>query len=90
MPVVTGDVRLKQLESLFLSGPVQAKNQCFSIETLIDVLLALYNECCKSSLRRERTVADFIQYGSYFFIFSSGGRTICISVTMTILKMVAK
>ncbi|XP_067626892.1 serine/threonine-protein kinase Genghis Khan isoform X2 [Eurosta solidaginis] len=32
-----------------------------SIETLLDALLVLYDECCNSSLRREKTLADFIK-----------------------------
>ncbi|XP_025830500.1 serine/threonine-protein kinase Genghis Khan isoform X3 [Agrilus planipennis] len=62
MPAVSGEQRLRQLEALFLGGPIQAKGQSFSIETLIDVLLVLYDECCNSSLRREKTVSDFIEF----------------------------
>lgn len=72
MPEVAGERRLRQLESLFLGGPVQG--QTFSIETLVDVLLILYDECCNSSLRREKTVSAFIEFGKccihsneYFF-----------------------
>lgn len=39
-----------------------------SIETLIDVLLVLYDECCNSSLRREKTVSDFIEFGKFLDI----------------------
>ena len=34
--------------------------KCFSTETLLDVLLVLFNECNNSSLRKEKTVTDFI------------------------------
>ncbi|XP_061927075.1 serine/threonine-protein kinase Genghis Khan isoform X5 [Apis cerana] len=57
--------RLRQLESLFIGGPVQGEGRIghtFSIETLIDILLVLYDECCNSSLRREKTVSDFIEF----------------------------
>lgn len=70
MPGVTGERRLRQLEALFLGGPVQGGGQSFSIETLIDILIVLYDECCNSSLRREKTVSDFIEFGKYFFIFT--------------------
>lgn len=63
MPGVAGERRLRQLEALFLGGPVQGRGHCFSIETLIDILLVLYDECCNSSLRREKTVSDFIEFG---------------------------
>ncbi|KAK7790994.1 hypothetical protein R5R35_011454 [Gryllus longicercus] len=59
---LTGEQRLRQLEALFLGGPIQGQGQCFSIETLLDVLLVLYDECCNSSLRREKTVSDFIEF----------------------------
>lgn len=68
MPGLAGERRLRQLEALFLGGPVVAKGQSFSIETLIDVLLVLYDECCNSSLRREKTVSDFIEFGKYIDI----------------------
>ncbi|XP_031835609.1 serine/threonine-protein kinase gek isoform X1 [Nomia melanderi] len=57
--------RLRQLEALFIGGPVQGEGRVghtFSIETLIDILLVLYDECCNSSLRREKTVSDFIEF----------------------------
>lgn len=59
--------RLKELEELFLGGPIQANGQSFSTETLLDVLLVLYEECCNSSLRREKTVSDFVEFGKYSF-----------------------
>ncbi|XP_073988373.1 serine/threonine-protein kinase gek [Rhodnius prolixus] len=58
----SGEKRLRQLESLFLGGPVLGQGQCFSLETLLDILLVLYDECCNSSLRREKTVSDFIEF----------------------------
>ncbi|XP_076676187.1 serine/threonine-protein kinase gek isoform X2 [Andrena cerasifolii] len=57
--------RLRQLEALFIGGPIQGEGRVghtFSIETLIDILLVLYDECCNSSLRREKTVSDFIEF----------------------------
>ncbi|XP_014247988.1 serine/threonine-protein kinase Genghis Khan isoform X2 [Cimex lectularius] len=60
--VSTGEKRLRQLESLFLGGPILGQGQCFSIETLLDILVVLYDECCNSSLRREKTVSDFIEF----------------------------
>lgn len=61
--------RLQQLESLFLGGPIMSsatatsEAKCFSTETLLDVLMVLYNECCNSSLRKEKTVSEFIELG---------------------------
>lgn len=67
-----GDRRLRQLESLFLGGPIQGQGQCFSIETLLDILLVLYDECCNSSLRREKTVSEFIEFGKFSVLFYVG------------------
>lgn len=63
--LLSGIERLRQLESLFLDGPLQMgdKGRCYSIETLLDILLVLYDECCSSSLRREKAVSDFIEFG---------------------------
>lgn len=36
-----------------------------SIEALLDCLLVLYDECCNSSLRREKTVSEFIELGNF-------------------------
>ncbi|XP_050303766.1 serine/threonine-protein kinase Genghis Khan isoform X2 [Anthonomus grandis grandis] len=58
----TAERRLRQLESLYLSGPVAARGQAFSVESLIDLMLVLYDECCNSSLRKEKTVSDFLEY----------------------------
>ena len=61
--LVAAHDRLRDLEALFLGGPLRSANEakCFSTETLLDVLMVLYNECCNSSLRKEKTVSDFIE-----------------------------
>lgn len=41
-----------------------------SIESLLDALLVLYDECCNSSLRREKTVSDFIELGKKYFLIN--------------------
>lgn len=66
--IFLGDNRLRQLEALFLGGPIQGQGKCFSIETLLDVLLVLFDECNNSSLRREKTVSDFIEFGKYIIL----------------------
>lgn len=67
--------RLQQLEALFLGGPIMSSAptatseiKCsFSTETLLDVLMVLYNECSNSSLRKEKTVSEFIDLGKNYF-----------------------
>lgn len=53
--------RLKQLEALFSYG--SSEKGSFSVETLLDVLLLLYDECCNSTLRRDKNVSEFIEHG---------------------------
>ena len=61
-----GIERLRLLEALFLGGPISAHEaKCFSTETLLDVLLVLFSECNQSSLRKEKTVTEFIDLGRF-------------------------
>ena len=53
--------RLKQLEALFSCG--SSERGSYSVETLLDVLLLLYDECCNSTLRRDKNVSEFIEHG---------------------------
>ena len=39
------------------------KDKSFSVETLMDLLLVLYDECCSSNIKRERTVVEFVETG---------------------------
>lgn len=80
--------RLKQLERLLLTsgedGAVSASTSSstststitISVETLLDALLVLYDECFTSALRREKTVSDFLELSmsiiSFFFCFFLG------------------
>lgn len=63
--------KLRQLEGLFIGGSSTQSGRAshvVSLETLVDVLLVLYDECCNSSLRREKTVSDFIEFGKRLFL----------------------
>ncbi|XP_076156502.1 serine/threonine-protein kinase MRCK alpha isoform X1 [Alosa pseudoharengus] len=59
---MSGEVRLKKLEKLVLDGPVQSSGQCFSVETLLDILICLYDECINSPLRREKNISEFLEW----------------------------
>ncbi|XP_072545453.1 serine/threonine-protein kinase MRCK alpha isoform X2 [Salminus brasiliensis] len=63
---MSGEVRLKKLEKLVLDGPVQSSGQCFSVETLLDVLVCLFDECNNSPLRREKSIAEFLEWAKPF------------------------
>ncbi|XP_023339173.1 serine/threonine-protein kinase MRCK alpha [Eurytemora carolleeae] len=63
---VSAERRMKELETLFLRGPYNSaslkESAAFSVETLLDILVVIYDECTSSSLRREKTVSDFLEY----------------------------
>ncbi|XP_058458205.1 serine/threonine-protein kinase Genghis Khan isoform X2 [Malaya genurostris] len=70
LSVIAASNRLRELESLIIDNVTSNNNlnsaglsseKFLSIETLLDCLLVLYDECCNSSLRREKTVSDFIE-----------------------------
>ncbi|XP_058880302.1 serine/threonine-protein kinase MRCK alpha-like isoform X2 [Acipenser ruthenus] len=63
---MSGEVRLKKLEKLILDGPSRANGQCFSVETLLDILICLYDECNNSPLRREKNVLEFLDWAKPF------------------------
>lgn len=70
VPIMSGfspEERIRELEQMFLGGPIIANGKSFSIETLLDILLVLYDECCNSTLRREKTVSSFIENGKCIF-----------------------
>ncbi|XP_048579226.1 serine/threonine-protein kinase MRCK alpha isoform X3 [Nematostella vectensis] len=51
--------RLKQLEQWFSFGSKEKGS--YSIETFLDILLLLYDECCNSTLRRDKNISEFIE-----------------------------
>jgi len=57
--------RLRCLEELFLNGVAHSNGQAFSVETLLDILIVLYDECCSSTLRREKSVSEFVEFGKF-------------------------
>lgn len=64
---MSGEVRLKKLEKLILDGPSQSNGQCFSVESLLDILVCLYDECNNSPLRREKNILEFLDWGKAYF-----------------------
>ena len=55
--------RIKEYENVVLSATNEYE---WSIEKLIDLLIVLFDECCNSSLRRDKNVSDFINRGLYY------------------------
>lgn len=61
---MSAKVRLKKLEQLLVDGtPNNASS--LSVETLLDILICLYNECSNSPLKREKHVTDFLEWGKF-------------------------
>ncbi|XP_057303802.1 serine/threonine-protein kinase MRCK alpha-like [Hydractinia symbiolongicarpus] len=54
-----GAKRLKELEKLYTQIP-GIEREVFSVETLLDILLVLYDECNTPLLKRDKHVTDFI------------------------------
>ncbi|KAF7640516.1 hypothetical protein Mgra_00000339 [Meloidogyne graminicola] len=52
--------RLRQLEHLYLNGAPYS--EAFSHETLLDTLICLYDECCNSSLRKDKAISEFVEF----------------------------
>ncbi|KAG8182959.1 hypothetical protein JTE90_003336 [Oedothorax gibbosus] len=50
-----------ELDSIFYKSHTGKNGRSISVETLVDSLVVLYDECCNSSLRREKTVSNFIE-----------------------------
>ena len=57
--------RLRELERLYLQGVVGNEGRVLSVESLLDILVVLYDECCSSTLRREKNVSEFVEYGEW-------------------------
>ncbi|KAK6297133.1 hypothetical protein J4Q44_G00317160 [Coregonus suidteri] len=58
---MSAKVRLKKLEQLLVDG-TQKNASSLSVETLLDILICLYNECSNSPLKREKHVTDFLEW----------------------------
>ncbi|XP_007886493.1 serine/threonine-protein kinase MRCK beta isoform X1 [Callorhinchus milii] len=62
---MSAKVRLKKLEQLLLNAS-QKNESSMSVETLMDILICLYNECSTSPLRREKYIAEFLEWAKPF------------------------
>lgn len=82
---MSGEVRLRQLEQFILDGPTQTNGQCFSVETLLDILICLYDECNNSPLRREKNILEFLEWGKFDHILLTIAyfSTICSCICVT-------
>lgn len=54
-------ILLASLDGKCTNSSLINPGKTLSVEALLDALIVLYDECCNSSLRREKTVNDFIE-----------------------------
>ncbi|MGH0177347.1 UNVERIFIED_CONTAM: hypothetical protein FKN15_074943 [Acipenser sinensis] len=59
---MSAEERQRGLESFILGGPADS-DSWLSVETLLDVLLCLHQECGNNALRRDKKVAEFVEWG---------------------------
>lgn len=64
-PAMSAEERLKALEQLYLQGASASDGYTVSVETLLDVLVTLYDECTNSTLRKEKNISDFVEFGKF-------------------------
>lgn len=61
--MMSAEERLRKLSDLYVGGVQNSNGQALSVETLLDVLIVLYDECCNSTLRREKNISEFVDFG---------------------------
>lgn len=54
--------RLGELERILFNSSIKDQT-VLGVEALLDAFVVLYDECCNSTLRREKTIAEFIEHG---------------------------
>lgn len=48
---------------IFTGGVLSSAGSALSLETLLDILLVLYDECQSPALRREKRITEFVDFG---------------------------
>ncbi|XP_078069650.1 serine/threonine-protein kinase MRCK alpha-like [Mustelus asterias] len=64
---MSAEVRLKKLEKMILDGP-RKNGAAVSMETLLDIIICLYDECTNSPLRREKNINEFLDWAKPFTV----------------------
>ncbi|XP_060704472.1 serine/threonine-protein kinase MRCK alpha-like isoform X3 [Hemiscyllium ocellatum] len=64
---MSAEVRLKKLEKMILDGP-RRNGAAVSVETLLDIIICLYDECSSSPLRREKNITEFLEWAKPFTV----------------------
>ncbi|XP_041094068.1 serine/threonine-protein kinase MRCK alpha-like [Polyodon spathula] len=58
---MSAEERQRGLERFLVGGPVES-DSWLSVETLLDALLCLYEECGNNALRRDKKAAEFVEW----------------------------
>jgi serine/threonine-protein kinase MRCK len=58
--------RFEEIKRLILNYSTN-DSTVLSIDGLLDALLVLYDECCNATLKREKTIIEFLEYGNNLF-----------------------
>ena len=61
-----GEGEAERLSALYLGGVGASGGQALSVETLLDILVVLYDGACSSTLRREKSVSEFVEFMMIF------------------------
>ncbi|OQR73867.1 serine/threonine-protein kinase Genghis Khan-like [Tropilaelaps mercedesae] len=56
--------RVSRVDNMFLRKHVRVGGTAFTVDSLIDCLLLLYDECVRSSLAKEKTLQGFVKFVS--------------------------
>jgi hypothetical protein len=41
-----------------------------SIDGLLDAFVTIYDECCNPTIREEKVIGEFLEYGKFIFFYS--------------------
>ncbi len=60
--------RSDEIKRLILNSSINDPT-ILNIDGLLDAFIVLYDECSNATLRGEKTVAEFLEYGKNFILF---------------------
>jgi len=58
--------RFDEIKRLILNSSINDPT-VLSIDGLLDAFVILYDECCNSTLRGEKAIGEFLEYGKEFY-----------------------
>lgn len=55
--------RVSRVDNMFLRNHIRVGGTAFTVDSLVDCLLLLYDECVRSSLSKDKTLQGFVKFG---------------------------